>query len=281
MLENDQPASAKVALHIDRCLSCLSCMTTCPSGVDYMHLVDQARVRIEKTFRRPLADRFVRGLLARILPYRGRFRAVLVLARLGRPWRRCLQSSARPAGAWRRCCGLRPARLPSRGAARPGMRFAAGGAGARPRGAPHGLRAAGARSGDQQGRNPPSEPLRRRGRAAGRARAAAARSSTIWAAKQPRAGARAEEHRCLDARDRGRRPRRHRHHRLRLRHDDQGLRPHVPPRSGLCREGGANLGALARHHRVSRPARPSSRHAAGAGASSPIIPPARCSTASA
>src|SRR5918992_4124547 len=57
MLENDRPASAKVALHIDRCLSCLSCMTTCPSGVDYMHLIDQARVRIEKTYDRPLDDR--------------------------------------------------------------------------------------------------------------------------------------------------------------------------------------------------------------------------------
>ena len=85
MLENDKPASAEVALHIDRCLSCLSCMTTCPSGVDYMHLVDQARVRIEKTYRRPLSDRLVRHLLAATLPYPGRFRAALVLATLARP----------------------------------------------------------------------------------------------------------------------------------------------------------------------------------------------------
>jgi glycolate oxidase iron-sulfur subunit len=85
MLEQDKPASAEVALHIDRCLSCLSCMTTCPSGVDYMHLIDQARVRIEKTYRRPPADRFVRWLLASVLPYPNRFRAALALAVLSRP----------------------------------------------------------------------------------------------------------------------------------------------------------------------------------------------------
>ena len=67
MLENDRPASAKVTKHIDRCLSCLSCMTTCPSGVHYMHLVDQARVRIEETFRRPFLDRAVRKLLGATL----------------------------------------------------------------------------------------------------------------------------------------------------------------------------------------------------------------------
>src|ERR687893_2587020 len=92
MLENDKPASAEVALHIDRCLSCLACVTTCPSGVDYMHLIDQARVRIEKTYRRPLHDRLVRALLARVLPYRGRFRAALLLARLGRPFSNLIQA---------------------------------------------------------------------------------------------------------------------------------------------------------------------------------------------
>ena len=85
MLENDMPASAEVALHLDRCLSCLSCMTTCPSGVDYMHLIDTARVHVEQTYRRPLADRAVRALLAAVLPYPGRFRAALALARIARP----------------------------------------------------------------------------------------------------------------------------------------------------------------------------------------------------
>jgi glycolate oxidase iron-sulfur subunit len=85
MLENGRPADEEVVTHIDRCLSCLSCVTTCPSGVDYMHLVDHARVHIEKTYRRPLADRLIRGLLAKILPYPGRMKAALALARFGRP----------------------------------------------------------------------------------------------------------------------------------------------------------------------------------------------------
>src|SRR5450830_1900183 len=50
MLESGKPASATVVRHIDRCLSCLSCMTTCPSGVNYMHLVDHGRRRIAETF---------------------------------------------------------------------------------------------------------------------------------------------------------------------------------------------------------------------------------------
>jgi len=85
MLENDRPADREVVTHIDRCLSCLACTTTCPSGVDYMHLVDHARVHIEKTYRRPLMGRFIRSLLAAVLPYPGRFRLALQLAKIGRP----------------------------------------------------------------------------------------------------------------------------------------------------------------------------------------------------
>jgi glycolate oxidase iron-sulfur subunit len=81
MLENDRPATAEVVTHIDRCLSCLSCMTTCPSGVNYMHLVDHARTHIEKTYRRPLLDRALRFALAKILPYPARFRRALRAAR--------------------------------------------------------------------------------------------------------------------------------------------------------------------------------------------------------
>jgi glycolate oxidase iron-sulfur subunit len=85
MLEKDRPPTQEVVKHIDRCLSCLACMTTCPSGVNYMHLVDQARVRIEKQFRRPLVDRLLRKVLAKVLPEPGLFRASMRLAGLGRP----------------------------------------------------------------------------------------------------------------------------------------------------------------------------------------------------
>ena len=67
MLEQDKPATRDVVKHIDRCLSCLACMTTCPSGVHYMHLVDHARERIEKSYKRPLIERALRALLARVL----------------------------------------------------------------------------------------------------------------------------------------------------------------------------------------------------------------------
>ena len=84
MLENDRPASEKVVKHVDRCLSCLSCMTTCPSGVNYMHLVDHARAHIEKTYKRPLFDRAVRRTLAVVMPYPRRFRALMRLAAIGK-----------------------------------------------------------------------------------------------------------------------------------------------------------------------------------------------------
>ena len=81
MLENNKPASEKITRHIDRCLSCYACMTTCPSGVNYMHLVDHARNHIEKTYVRPFFDRFIRILLSIILPSPKLFRIVGYLAR--------------------------------------------------------------------------------------------------------------------------------------------------------------------------------------------------------
>jgi len=85
MLEKDQAPTAEVVKHIDRCLSCLSCMTTCPSGVNYMHLVDQARVRIEQRYQRPLTERLLRQVLAFVLPNPQLFRTSMWLARLARP----------------------------------------------------------------------------------------------------------------------------------------------------------------------------------------------------
>ena len=84
MLEENRPASSEDVKHIDRCLSCLSCMTTCPSGVHYMHLVDNARNHIEKTYRRPLSDKFSRTLLRLVMPYPARFRAMMRLSQLTR-----------------------------------------------------------------------------------------------------------------------------------------------------------------------------------------------------
>jgi glycolate oxidase iron-sulfur subunit len=85
MLENDRPADVATVTHVDRCLSCLSCMTTCPSGVHYMHLVDHARVHIEKTYRRPLMDRLMRWTLGFMLAHRGRFRVALLASFYAKP----------------------------------------------------------------------------------------------------------------------------------------------------------------------------------------------------
>ena len=90
MLEAGRPAPAVVVKHIDRCLSCLSCMTTCPSGVHYMHLVDLGRAYIAKTYRRPLGERLLRSMLALLLPRPFLFRIALVGALLGRPFARLM-----------------------------------------------------------------------------------------------------------------------------------------------------------------------------------------------
>ncbi|MFN3844989.1 MAG: glycolate oxidase subunit GlcF [Paracoccaceae bacterium] len=87
MLETGRPADAQTVKHIDRCLSCLACMSTCPSGVHYMHLVDHAREYIEATYKRPLMDRMLRAVLARVIPYPTRFRLAMFGAKLARPFR--------------------------------------------------------------------------------------------------------------------------------------------------------------------------------------------------
>jgi glycolate oxidase iron-sulfur subunit len=117
MLEHDRPATEEVVKHIDRCLSCLACMTTCPSGVHYMHLVDHARVHIETTYRRPVADRLMRALLANVLPYPARFRAALRAGAIGRAFAPLFGAiGLKPIAAMLR---LVPARLPPPGAQGP------------------------------------------------------------------------------------------------------------------------------------------------------------------
>ena len=101
LLEQEAAPSAEVVKHIDRCLSCLSCMSTCPSGVNYMHLVDAGRGYIEEKFRRPLPDRMFRWLLSSTLPYPGRFRLLFNLSRLLAPVRKLLPARLRSALALR------------------------------------------------------------------------------------------------------------------------------------------------------------------------------------
>ena len=86
MLEKGRPADKETVKHIDRCLSCLACMSTCPSGVHYMHLVDHAREYIEKTYTRPLPERLLRWLLAQIIPYPNRFRLAMFGAKFAKPF---------------------------------------------------------------------------------------------------------------------------------------------------------------------------------------------------
>ena len=88
MLENERVPDEKTVTHIDRCLSCLACMTTCPSEVHYMHLVDHARAYIEQNYKRSWDDRLLRWILARILPYPMRFRLALLGAKIAYPLRK-------------------------------------------------------------------------------------------------------------------------------------------------------------------------------------------------
>jgi glycolate oxidase iron-sulfur subunit len=157
MLESGRPADAKTVKHIDRCLSCLACMTTCPSGVHYMHLVDHAREYIEQTYRRPLPERMLRWLLAFVLPYPGRFRLALRGAQIGRPFAGWMPGRLKGmvAMAPETCAAGEPdgpaAGLPGRGRAAD-----AGGADDR-------LRPAGAQHRHQRGDDPAADPARLRG----------------------------------------------------------------------------------------------------------------------
>jgi glycolate oxidase iron-sulfur subunit len=96
MLAGDGTVGADTVKHIDRCLSCLACMTTCPSGVNYMHLVDHGRRWIEEKYQRPWAERVLRLLLGNVLTRPARFRLALRGAVLARPYARFLPASLMP-----------------------------------------------------------------------------------------------------------------------------------------------------------------------------------------
>ena len=112
MLENGRPATELEARHVDRCLSCLSCMTTCPAGVNYMHLVDHARRHIEETYDRPLPERLLRRMLAMILPYPARFRPAMRLAGLARGLAGLIPGQSMTAKRLRAMLKLAPKTLP-------------------------------------------------------------------------------------------------------------------------------------------------------------------------
>jgi glycolate oxidase iron-sulfur subunit len=113
MLESGRDATGDVVRHVDRCLSCLSCMTTCPSGVNYMHLVDHARTHIERTYRRPWHDRALRAALAAILPRPALLRLALTGARLARPLAGLLPQTGALSRRLRAMLALAPPALPA------------------------------------------------------------------------------------------------------------------------------------------------------------------------
>jgi glycolate oxidase iron-sulfur subunit len=112
MLEAGRPATEEVVRHVDRCLSCLSCMTTCPSGVNYMHLVDHARTYIEQTYRRPLPERVLRWVLGLLLPRPGLFRVALRGATAARPLGRLIPGQSMLAQRLRAMLSMAPAKVP-------------------------------------------------------------------------------------------------------------------------------------------------------------------------
>ena len=86
MLEKNKPANKKIAKHIDSCLSCYACMTTCPSGVNYMHLIDHGRNHVEATYKRPWFDRLIRNILSYTLPRPNIFFILTLLTKIIKPF---------------------------------------------------------------------------------------------------------------------------------------------------------------------------------------------------
>ncbi len=106
VLEKGIKASRKTLEHIDNCLGCLACETTCPSGVDYSRLLEEARPRLDKLVKRPFTDRLLREMLTRMLPYPGRFRFALKMSGLGRVFSWLMPKNMRP------LLDMAPKRLP-------------------------------------------------------------------------------------------------------------------------------------------------------------------------
>ena len=281
MLEKDQTPTAEVVKHVDRCLSCLACMTTCPSGVNYMHLVDQARVRIEQRYERPLAERLLRAVLAFVLPRPELFRASMSLARLARPLAAFLPSprpSATPGLILRikAMLALAPSRLPPPGPAA-GSVFAALG---KKRGRVALLQGCAQQVLAPRINQAAISLLTRHGIEVVLVRdEQCCGALTHHLGQRPgRVGAGARQRRGLARGSGRRRARRHPGDGVGLRHRHQGLRLHAargPRFRRRCREG---LSARQGHHRISSPASICGRRADTATSSSPITPRVRCST---
>ncbi len=216
MLEKNRPPTTEVVKHIDRCLSCLACMTTCPSGVNYMHLVDQARVRIERDYTRPLTERLLRAALALVLPRPALFRAGMILARLGRPLIGLLPTPRDLQGG----LGVADFAAANQGDADAVAEQPAGaGTCRRQRFSSHwrkartcrlaaGLRPTGSGAAHQSGRDQPADASRHRGRA-GQGRAMLRRADPSSRPRRRRAGVRPRQYCRLARGGRARWPRRH------------------------------------------------------------------------
>ena len=281
MLENDKPADEKVVKHIDRCLSCLACMTTCPSGVNYMHLVDHARAHIQKTYKRPLLDRLYRSVLAMVLPYPGRFKLALTAARLGKPFAGLLGKipGGKPMAAM---LALAPSGLPT---ADPRLRQSVHSAeitnSAVPKGRVIVMQGCAQRVLDPTINLATIDLLNRLG-----VEVHTPPAEGCCGALVHHMGREEESHadakRNIDAwleQEETPRPGRDHHHNVRLWHHGQGLRPHAAQRSRLCGQGRTSFRAGQGRDRVSVDtgfaggARPVQESAL------PITLPARCSMA--
>ncbi len=270
MLEHDRPASADVTTHIDRCLSCLACMTTCPSGVHYMHLVDHARVHIEQTYRRPLADRLLRAMLAWLMPYPQRFRLALLAALVAKPFAPLVEAlGLERLGAMLRLTPPRPPHSP-RGAQTVTAVGPRKGRVALLAGCINDL----AGAADQCLGDSRADAARLR-RGAGKRGRLLRLAGSSHGPRCRSAGTGSRQYRCLGG---ARKSRRHCHHHIRLRHHGQRLRLHVPHRSRLCRARPEDLQSCQRHSGVSRRrvVTAGSRHSGTLP--SPITPHVRCST---